>query len=362
MGSEAQYCVVVTSVGRARPSAAVAVANGLGVPVDRTLHAIYRAPSLLVANVEREVAEKLCTLLAEVGLDTMLTDSPPADAERELVDVALHIRDPARAYEIAEAVAGFCACDGARALSLITTPPGIVLGGVTRPTVAALERHLPDGAAELVASDPRAARYMLVYVGDSRTVRAQVEAALAGRDLDVDGAGDVLSSDLGFDDAQALWATFGRSGAVRLVNRDFLRFEIWLDGALDGVGDEASRSGALAAHAGIPADRVASLLGRLPFVVEDGVAHGALEARMRLYAEAGLKVRAELTTFQKVALELVAANDPHRVAGAAARLGFPERLVPPCITAAMPEAHARIARAVLEAAGGEVYFAVPAHG
>ncbi|HEX6374526.1 MAG TPA: hypothetical protein VFZ91_02285 [Allosphingosinicella sp.] len=353
---------MVTSIGNAKPRIAVAVAHGLGIPIDKALQAIYRAPSVLVGGMAAPLAERLCTLLAKAGLGAEIAIGEVAFEPAELFDVALHIREPGSAYALAEAVADFCACDTARALTLLTTPPGVVLGTVSASTVDALRRHLPEGAADLVASNPLSARYVLIYSGDSRTVRAQLQDMLAARGLGGQSAGDVLATDLDHAEGQHVWATFGRTGSIRIVNRDFLRFEIWLDGVTEGIGTPATRAAALETLAGIPAASVAQLLGRTPFVLEDGIGHAALEESMRRYSEAGLGVRAELTTFQSVALEVVAARDGEQLASALQRLGLGAGLRPPFVTGGMPEARARIVRAVLEAAGAEAYFAEAAYG
>lgn len=346
--------VVVTSIGEAKPRIAVAVAHGLDIPIDKALQAIYRAPSVLVRDVAAPLAENLCALLAKAGLGAEVAHGEIECEPAELFDVALHITDPAAAYPLAEAVADFCACDTARALTLLTTPPGVVLGTVSASTVDALRRHLPEGAAELVASNPVTARYVLIHSGDSLTVKAQLQAALASRGQS-EAVGDVLATDLDHGQAQDIWASFGRTGAIRIVNRDFLRFEIWLNGTESG--DAASHAAALETLAGIPAESAPSLLARTPFIVEDGIRHSALEERLRLYAEAGLLVRAELTTFQNVAIEIVSASDGARLSDALQRLGLGADLKPPFLTGGMPETRARIVRAVLEGAGAEAYFA-----
>jgi hypothetical protein len=354
--------IVVKSIGSARPRIVVAIAHGLAIPIDQALRAIYRAPAVLVRDIEPALADRLTALLADSGLETEITGPEADPAPSMLFDVALHLLEPASVSGVAEAVADFCACDTARALSLMTTPPGVILGSVGAATVEALRGRLPAGAAELIVSNPLTARYVLIHSGQSPTVRSQLGDALAARGLQESAAGDLLCTDLGHSDAEELWAVYGRTGAVRIVNRDFLRFEIWLEGILEGVGSRATRAETLTACAGIPTDRTEALIARAPFVLEDGIGYGRLESSMATYADAGLRVRAELTTFQSVALEVVAARDLTRLSGAMQSLGLRHGLRPPFITGNMPETRARIARAVLEAAGAEAYFAEAACG
>jgi hypothetical protein len=337
----------------------MAVAHGLGVPIDATLRAIYRAPALLVADVAPDLAGRLCELLGTIGLETRIVEGEEQLSPQRLFDVALYLRQPGRAWELAEALADFCACDTARALALLTAPPGIVLGSVSQSTVEALERRLPAGAAELVASDPAEARYVLICSGDSAPVRAKLAAELEAMGRSGAAGAGLLADGLDFGEAQRLWATYGRTGMVRIVNRDFLRFEIWFEGLIEGTDPDAAAD-ALERIAGVPAE--AAEADGAPFVLEEGVAHRDLEARLGIWIQAGVRVRAELTTFQGVALEVVAANDVQRLSTAARSLGFDVPAPPPFLTAAMPEAHARVARAVLEAAGAEVYFAAAANG
>ena len=352
--------VSVVSIGKARPRTAVAVAHGLGLPIEKTLTAIYRAPSLLVSDVDAHLADKLTSLLEQVGLETEVSDKPPVFEEKPLFDIALRLTNPASAHDVADALASFCACDTERALNMMITPPGVVLGRVSKPTADALQAALPDDAAELIASDIKEARYVLIHNGESRTVLGRLERAVAELGYQPLGAGVLMADDLGFADAEALWGTFGRTGSIRIVNRDFLHFEIWLEGRRAGPEDP-ERVAAMHTLAGIPENTAERLLDHSPFVLESDVRHHGLEDRMSAYTAAGLQVRAELTTFQAVSLDIVGASEPERLDAALRALSLPVGTLP-VRTPAMMETQARITRATLEAVGAEVYFAELQHG
>ena len=91
-------------------------------------------------------------------------------------------------------------------------------------------------------------------------------------------------------------------------------------------------------------------------MLEDGLTADTMSERLALYAEAGLNAGAELTTFQTAALEIADAPDREALRAALAALGFEDGPLP-LTSPPMPETQARIARAVLESAGAEVYFA-----
>lgn len=352
------FSVVIDSIGSASPRQAVAVARGLGLSPDHTIRAIYRAPVVLASAMSRPVADKLYTLLSDLGFQIRMTDSPSADVLPEplLLDVALHVEDPIQTLPVAAELAQFCGVEISEALRLITDPPGIVLGGVTRATVDALQRRVGKLGVTLTASDPLTSRFDLFAAGLPATVAAQLRRELtdAGHPLPTGEA--LIATDLPHSLADRLWRKYGRSGEVRMIDQAFLRFDLVLDGLLPGATARDDHAALLTGMFGMPPELFDTVMAQPPITLATDLAYGAFEEPLVQLGAAGLSARAVLSTFTPIALEIESAQDTQAVASELAMLGLIEGAVTlPFVTPAMTPALARMARARIEAAGGEVW-------
>ena len=343
---------MVRSVGTARPRLAIAVAHGLGLPIDATLRAIYQAPSKLVDGLQPEAAERLAGMLAKTGLETEVVPTDHEFDKRGLLDVAVHIVEAETAHDVAGILADFCACDEARALDLLTAPPGIVLGSVSEATVRALREALAGTGAKVVASAPGGARYAALPATASRKAAAEIKRFVTAQAE----AGNAL--DLSHEDATRLWDRFGRTGQVRIVNRDFLRFELWLDAAADS-GTELA---ALERLSGIPAEYHAQVLAAAPVILEHGLDHDTLTDRLAAYAAAGLKVRGEMTTFVHAAVRVPRAATGELTALIARKYAGEAPLSFPWTSPPMFETRARLLAAELRRDGCETEIIEAGYG
>lgn len=334
------FDLVVTGVGAASPRAAAVLAEAIGLPLEAVVDAIYRAPGRLLAGLGEAEGARLLDMLAPLGLDLRLLPPAQVPARAPLVDVALDLLQPDAAEAVAEALARFAGMTVKDALDLILTPPGVVLGQVTAPTVAALAAALPEEAARLEAIAPERAHYALFAAGLSPMQAQQVRAALPdGAGMGADGSALLLG--LTRAEADRLWRRLCAPEQVRVVPETRLRFTLVLREA------QAGAAAALERLAGVPAALFPELRAAVPVPLEQDVPLAGLEARLADYAAAGLEVTAELESFAPVVLEVLsAAPDVLRTLG----LNGPA----PCLTPPMPRPRARVLRHRLEAAGAEV--------
>jgi len=351
--------ITVLSIGTASLRTAAAVAHGLGVPVEVAVQAIYRAPATLVHGADPALARKLCALLAEAGLQvsTVLAGSPVEAGP--MLDVAAWFTDPRAIPATAKALHRLAGIDEAAALAMLLTPPGVVLGGVSAATVAALRTALPEGV-ELSTSSTATARFQLLLTDTAAIVERGVMEDLAGNGITPLARTGIVAADLDHATAQAIWQRFSRTGAVQMVNQDFLRFAVVIDAPPVWTPAQAA---ALAARAGVPAEALPSLAGAGAVTLESGLLLAAAGDALAAYAEAGLEARADLISFRHYSLEITGAADRAALAAqlAANGLAAPPRL--PWVTPeALPETRARLVRWLLESVGAEAYLVEPAHG
>lgn len=364
--TQADRCaVIIDSIGTASPGQAIAIARGLNLAVDETIRAIYRAPAVLAPAVNDQVAEGLCGVLRELGFDASIaaTDAVASIGGHILCDAALHLRDPLRTPAVAAVIARFCGIDETAALRLITEPPGIVLGGVSRATIDALERQLAGLDAEVIASDPATARFDLFAADLPATVAARLRGELQQAGHTVPPGEGIVATGLERDFADGLWRKYGRGGTVRIVDRAFLRFDLVLDGLEPDAARDPAQAATLQDLFGIPTDLFGDLLAAAPVTLTSDLRYGEFDAPLARLAQCGLAARAVLATFRPIALEIAAAVDADAVAREMAALGLLDRAVTlPFVTPPMPAPLARLARARLEAAGAEVWIAAGVAG
>jgi hypothetical protein len=333
--------LLVIGPGRASPRAASVLADALGLPIEAIVDAIYRAPGRLLPGVPRREAERLVAMLAPLELDLAIVAAGSLPVRGALRDVAAELCDPDAADDVAIVLGRFLGLDPAAALDLLLNPPGIVLGNVTAPTVAALAALLPPGAVRLVEVEPDAARYALFAAGLTRLQAGALRGHLPpGAVMGDDGSALLLG--LTRSEADALWRRLRAPEKVRLVPEQLLRFGIMLHAA------PPAALVALETMVGVPAADIPELLAALPVLVETDLPLAGLEERLARYAEAGLTVTAELESFVPVVLEILNASpDALAAAGLSGKA--------PLATPPMPRPRARLLRHRLEAAGAEVW-------
>ena len=335
--------IVIRDVGSANPRAASLMAELFGLPIEAVVAAVYRAPSRLVAGLEPSLAEQLVSGLANLGLALEIVPGGGAVAPNPTLDVAAEIADPALVDAATDVIAEFLGVPREEALELLMTTPGVILGNVSRATIDALERRLPAGALTLTTADPAQSRYALFADALAPADRAAVDAVLHNAASAGDG---LVALDLSHAEANALWRRLARVPNVRLVNQAFLRFEMVLT---EIASVDPATAAALETLAGVPAEALAELAALLPVVVEDGVPHDRVAARLRDYAAYGLTVSARLANFAEQVL-VVDSAPPEALAllGIDSAAPLPLRLPP------LAAPRARLARHRLEAAGADV--------
>ena len=127
--------VIVTSIGESSPQAVASLAKGFGTAPERIVAALYRAPSILVDKVDRKIGERLTELLRDIGLEVRLeSDDLPPPEPAVLHDIALYIPDAADVPRVTEALTAFLGCGPEKALELLVSPPGLIVGEVSAAT------------------------------------------------------------------------------------------------------------------------------------------------------------------------------------------------------------------------------------
>ena len=334
------FDLFVVSPGQATPRASGILAQALGLPIEVVVDAIYRAPGRLVPSLPIQEARRLLAVLEPLELDLALFPVGEPPPRGPIRDVAAELLDMDAADAVAEALGRFLGVAAAAAMDLLLTPPGIILGNVTPPAVAALAASLPSGAVRLQEIEPEGARYAL-FAASLTAQQAGVlqRHAHSGAMFSADGGALLLG--LSRSEADALWRRLHAPGKIKLVPEALLRFGIILQEAPPNAAP------ALQSLAGVPIEDFPILARALPVQIESDLPLACVEARLASYAKEGLVATAELESFSLIRLEILSAS-----ATALAAVGLSGRL--PLMTSPLPRPRARLMRHRLEIAGAEV--------
>ncbi|MCK8515362.1 hypothetical protein M0534_03300 [Methylonatrum kenyense] len=293
-----------------------ALAKGLGLAPERIAKVLYRAPSVLVDDLEPALAESLASLLHDAGLVVTVEDAtlPPPPAP-ELFDLALLPLDVTHLPEIAERLAAFLGTDSRHALELILTPPGLILGQVSGVTAERLEAELLTLPVRVVRSLRSEARYCLADAGLPEPQRQQLLRVCEPVPAGVAG---VLATNLTADSAGSLVRQHAARSRLPIIDQVFTQFEIEL---LEAPATDAAAE-QLVALSDVPPRVAGRVLAALPVVIADNVSWSELADRLDALAQHGFRARARLTTLDQFRLRRIQAPSEVDLPGLLERLGI----------------------------------------
>ena len=350
--------VSVLSVGSAQPDAARVIATGFNVEPEEAVRCIYRAPSVLVEDVEAPVAAELVKLLNRVGLEVEsqpMTEKPRPPAR--LYDVGVYVGDERRAVEAADVIGEFMGASRDNVLDILRTPPGVVLGNVSEATVAALAERL-EGVAELTHARAEDSTFSIIMATEDGVLKNRVLQDIERHGIELLGNEGLIAREIDNRTIRDVWQRHGPSGAIVVVNEAFLRFNIVL---LDVDDDTTAASAALQRHAGIPAELVDRVIESRPITLNSAVLQADVGPILQAYAEAGIVGQADMITFQQEVLQVTECADAAVLAKMLEHMGLESPRgsgtnLPFVIPAALGELDARIWKTALQDAGLRVEF------
>ena len=234
--------VVIRSVGTAAAGVVGALRQALPFAEERLAACIYQAPAELLGHLDQTTAEALARALMTMGLEVeTLGPSETFTPGGPDYDVALAIQGTDRLLDAAREIATFLGVPFMQARQILCACPTELIGKVSANTVAAIRRRFePLGVAVDVSR--REGAVFDLFVGDCPPPQqAEVQRCLREAGLltgDAGEAGDALRprvlAGLREPDAKACYERLkGCRAPIRIVNRDFQRFDVRLEEARD---------------------------------------------------------------------------------------------------------------------------------
>ncbi len=357
-----QFRILIKSIGNAQPAASVAIAQGLNLPTAVVVSRLYSAPSILIDGIDEVTATGITKLLSELGFEAEVQDTAlPAPEAPVLYDVAIYVKD-ARQFQYAiEKISEFTGIIEEDAARMIMSPPGVILGSVSKATVDVLSKQLePD--ISVLSSQPDVARYHLFLSKDGgETLHRRILQDLENTGLKLCGITGLVATDIDHATARLLWQRHQASGLLRIVNQDFLHFDLVLQKPEINKKLTPAQVETLEKIAGIPEEMAENVLCAAPITLLESVSHNEITPLMAAFAKTGLTIQANLITFQMLGLEVQSLSDPVSTQQALEGFGLHNQGVPLprppfVLPGVMPELQARITRAALEDTGAQLSY------
>lgn len=303
------YRLLVRSIGTADAAVVAAIRRVRAAPDAELAGLLYRAPSELLTGLNHEVGSRLCDLLRQTGVDVdLVPTAEPFQAGTGDFEVALVIRKYDRMTAVIEETARVLGVPAEAAMKIVTAAPAVLLGGISEATVEALRTRYARIGVEVDASRTREARFdIAAEVGEAATRRLfNSLLAKAGVTPATTGPDQYLAADLDADTATQIWEQLSRTAAkVRVLNRDFERFDVRLDAA----PPTPEMVDWLVSTTGMPQTTANSALSRTPVVIAESV---TLATMLRLLEEAhsrGGRASAVLLPLQGFSLRVKPGGD-----------------------------------------------------
>lgn len=293
--------IVVNSIGDAGARMVGVLKQVLPHSEARLAALLYQAPSEIVGGLSHAQAEQINDLLRSTGLDSRVLGKgerfTPGDAGHE---VALAITSTENMAAIAGLVMDVLGVKLDTAREILCASPIVLIGSVSANTVAALRRRFAPLGVELDVSRPAEACFDL-FLGECppldrervlQLLRTAGIPTVAGRATD---AQPLLAVGLSKAQADQLWDQLRRTSLpVRLVNRDFERFDLRLE--------EAPPTPAvvefLVATTGMPERIALKVLQKVPIVIQQNIPFGLMTEQLEAVAALGGRASGQLLAFQ----------------------------------------------------------------
>lgn len=349
--------VIINSLGSATLSSASAVAKGLGITTAQVVNCLYRAPAVLVDQIEHSLASHLTKILIEIGYDASLCPQQDIDipSQPPLYDVAIYLKHPERFSTAVDKLSQFIGLSPEDASRAVLTPPGLVLGSISKATVDSFTAFIGD-TLDIIAAPQNDANYYLFLGECPEIVKSRLFTDLESQKITILARDGLIAADVNTQTMESLWSRHKTNSALKAINSNFLRYDIILLPPQTTFCVAAKTH--LANLTGIPAQYIDDIVKSAPVTIIESLEATKLEPLLTAFAEHNILVRAELINFQMLGLRIAQSSNIHQLNQLLAQFSLShECKSTPCeLPFRFPEIQARLIKSVLENAEHQVEF------
>jgi len=358
--SDHQVRILITSVGTARPSASAVIAKGLGLPVATIVSRLYSAPTTLIDEIDETIASQMVSLLISIGFTAEIQNlDQPAPEPATLYDVAIYIEDARKFQHAVKVLSEFSGINEADASRMITLPPGVVIGSVSKVTVQALSDQMGEKISVLSSPANTALYSLFLNQEPSKAVEIRILDDIKKAGYSIGNSNGAIAVDLDHVTAKNLWQRYQSTGVLQVINQDFIRYDLILQKPTINLPLNSAQIQVLEDLAGVPAEIAEEVIRSAPITLLESIPKPQVEQYIKTFAKKGINIIASMITFQLLGLEVVSISDRATLSNVLQSFGLHQNgevlpAVPFKIPGAIPELQARIIRSTLEDIAAEV--------
>jgi len=317
---EGDWVITVDSVGTASAKIVAALSPVIGIDKALLARLIFQAPSVLLDGLSENLAVEANSVLLGSGLETSVRHqsavNEPGKGDHE---IALVVRDVGKMSGVLVEVVNLLGVSVAQARAMLCASPAILIGKISTNSVAACRERFKPFGVELDVTLSKDALYDVFLGPCAKADRQRVQKSLREFGVDVPNKAEDLIVQMGLSNVQAekLWANFARSPIpLRLISRDFERFDVTLDSAPNTPEMQAF----LVTATGMPPAVAARIIERAPFVLAELCSFDQMQTYIAQVDTLGGTATGHLTLFQNFELNLRKVGDLKKSADVLATL------------------------------------------
>lgn len=304
------YGILVESIGSAGISLVPALKKVSPLSENKIAALLYQTPSLLMAGLEEAGAEEINKLLLSTGLESKVIKADErfeqGDSDHE---VALVINEFKRIQDIAKEIIAITGLNIDEIRQMLCKSPTVMLGMISENTAHTIRDRFEALNVDVDISKPGTALFDVFKGTCSAYEQNIINQILNGlgvewnKEVNKHNVASLICGGISRKVADRLWEQVSRTGLpLKIVNRDFERFDLRLDKA----PDTPEMIDYLTQSTGMPEKVAKKVVQQLPVILQKNIRFNQVEEEIAKLVQLGAVGSAHLLVFQSFSLKIQA--------------------------------------------------------
>lgn len=302
------YGIVVDSIGKAGVGLIPALKKVSPLSENKIASLLFQTPAKLFTGLPEETAIEMNKLLLSTGLESYVINEEekfnPGDSDHE---VALVIKDYSKIQEIAKAIVSLTGLPIEDIRKALCKSPTVLIGKISKNSAEAIRERFKPLDVEVDISNPHEGTFDVFKGECSAFDQNLINQIFKNLGLKLGGAqtksevSTLVCAGISKKQADKLWSSVYRTSLpIKIVNRDFERFDFRLDKA----PDTPEMLEYLTASTGMPETIAKKVLTKLPLVIHKNIRFQKLDEELAKMKKLGAVSSGHLLVFQSFSLKI----------------------------------------------------------
>jgi len=304
--------IMVHSIGNAGAGLVAALKQISPKSESKIASLLFQAPAKLLTDLPKKTAEEINTLLQSTGLDSQVVENDfsivAGDTDHE---IALVINDVTQIKNAAQLIIELIGANIAEVRKILFTTPTVLLGKISKNTAETIQKRFEAIGIEVDISNPKEACFD-VFLGECSALDLQrlnkILEQLNIEKINIKGShsNTIVCSELTKTAAASLWDKTHRTNLpVRIINRDFERFDVQLE-AMPNTPEAIEY---LTSSTGMPEKIAHKALQNLPIILHQNIPFQKLDQHLMEIKKLKGQAKGYLLIFQTFSLKIESTKD-----------------------------------------------------